>query len=428
MNVTVPGAAPSATDAISYDDLYARWERGNWQATAIDFTQDAIDWREKLTEEQRVSALWLYTLFFHGEDSVADNLSPYVDAAPREEQKYFLTTQQVDEARHAVFFHRFMHEVVGVGEGASIASTLRATVPELTWGHRQVFARLDQMAAELRADPSPDQLARAVTLYHLVVEASLAQPGQHMIEESLERYDVLPGFRAGMRNVALDEQRHIGFGVKLLADLYRERPQQTQDAIVSTLSEVLGWTILVPKPPNWDERYLTCWGFSLADIAEEGARSLEQKLRAIGLPVDDLPGLPMDMTVTPAERARRGLILARGNYLGEGGPIDRDPEAIGVMFDAIATTARGDRAPVGTTIAWAFTDHDPWHVVLDGRRGAAHPGAPARQADVTFRVAFDDWVDLTAGRVDARRLLLRRRLRLRGRPRALLALGRVFPS
>jgi len=428
MNVTVPGAGSAATDAISYDDLYARWERGNWQATAIDLTQDAIDWREKLTEEQRVSALWLYTLFFHGEDSVADNLSPYVDAAPREEQKYFLTTQQVDEARHAVFFHRFMHEVVGVGEGASIASTLRATVPELTWGHRQVFSRLDRMAAELRADPSPDQLARAVTLYHLVVEASLAQPGQHMIEESLERYDVLPGFRAGMRNVALDEQRHIGFGVKLLADLYRERPQQTQDAIVSTLSEVLGWTILVPKPPNWDERYLTCWGFSLADIAEEGARSLEQKLRAIGLPVDDLPGLPMDMTVTPAERARRGLILARGNYLGEGGPIDRDPEAVAVMFDAIATTARGDRAPVGTTIAWEFTDHEPWHVVLDGRRGAAHPGAPARQADVTFRVAFDDWVDLTAGRVDARRLLLRRRLRLRGRPRALLALGRVFPS
>ena len=39
-------AAPSvssATDAISYDDLYARWERGNWRATELDFTQDAVD-------------------------------------------------------------------------------------------------------------------------------------------------------------------------------------------------------------------------------------------------------------------------------------------------------------------------------------------------------------------------------------------------
>jgi hypothetical protein len=30
------------------------------------------------------------TLFFWGEDAVADNLSPFIDAAPREEQKYFL--------------------------------------------------------------------------------------------------------------------------------------------------------------------------------------------------------------------------------------------------------------------------------------------------------------------------------------------------
>src|SRR3954449_3206097 len=168
----------SVTDAISYDDLYARWERGNWRATEIDFGQDRVDWRERLTEEQRRSALWLYTLFFHGEDSVTDNLSPYIDAAPLEEQKYFLTTQQVDEARHAVFFKRFLHEVVGVGDG-TLGGVLRATVGELSWGHRQVFGRLDQMADELRKDRSPVQLAKAVTLYHLIVEAGLAQSGQH---------------------------------------------------------------------------------------------------------------------------------------------------------------------------------------------------------------------------------------------------------
>ena len=44
------------------------------------------------------------SLFFHGEDSVTDDLSPFIDAARREEQKYFLATQQVDEraARGAV--------------------------------------------------------------------------------------------------------------------------------------------------------------------------------------------------------------------------------------------------------------------------------------------------------------------------------------
>src|SRR6202161_1360338 len=116
------------TDAISYDDLYARWERGNWSATELDFTEDARQWREDFTEFERQAALWNYCLFFWGEDAVADNLSPYMDAAPLEEQKYFLTPQQVDEARHAVFFKRFMQEVCGVGEG-STASSLQAVKP-----------------------------------------------------------------------------------------------------------------------------------------------------------------------------------------------------------------------------------------------------------------------------------------------------------
>src|SRR6476469_6296232 len=152
---------PAATAQITYDDLYARWEKGNWSATELDFSQDRIDWHERLTPAQRDAALWLFTLFFHGEDSVTDNLSPYIDAAPLEEQKYFLTTQQVDEARHAVFFKRFVDEVVGQGDG-SIGGGLAATERLLTWGHRQVFSRLDRMADELRRDRSKRKLAAAV--------------------------------------------------------------------------------------------------------------------------------------------------------------------------------------------------------------------------------------------------------------------------
>src|SRR4051794_21964157 len=333
----------SATQQISYMDLYARWERGNWSATELDFSADREQWHREFTELQRAAALWNYSLFFHGEDAVADDLAPFIDAAPLEEQKYFLTTQQVDEARHSVFFHRFMREVVGVG-GTSISSTLAATTPEITWGHRQVFGRLDRMADELRADRSRRRLAAAVTLYHVVVEASLAQPGQHMIERYLEEYDLLPGFREGMRNVALDEQRHIGFGVKLLADLYREDPEDTQDAILGVLREVLPWTALVAEPPGWDPSYTACFGFTLDELGEEGARSLEQKLRAIGLPVDDLPGFPMDMSISPGERARRGMLLARCNFFGPSGPVVRDPEAIEVLFDSMARTA--DPRPV----------------------------------------------------------------------------------
>jgi hypothetical protein len=412
------------TDTISYDDLYKRWERGNWRATELDFSQDVVDFNEKLTPEQRRSALWLYTLFFHGEDSVTDNLSPYIDAAPLEEQKYFLATQQADEARHAVFFHRFMHEVVGVGD-RSIGSTLRATDSEITWGHRKVFRRLDRMADELRADRSKPQLARAITLYHVIVEASLAQPGQHMIERYLEELDLLPGFREGMRNVAHDEQRHIAFGVKLLADLYSEDPERIGDAVVGTLREVLPWTAAVAKPPGWDMTYMTAFGFDYDDLGEEGARSLEQKLRSVGLPLDTLPGFPMDMSLPPRERARHGRVMLQGNFIGPERPVARDDETLSVVFDAIARSADPRAVPAGTTVQRDLADTEPWHVVFDNGTTRAERGS-ASKPDVTLRMTLDDFGDVIAERADARRLVLRRRMRVRGNPRLLLKLPRVF--
>ena len=423
----VPSRGSAPTDAISYTDLYARWEKGNWSAMDIDFTQDRIDWETKFTDEQRRGALWLYTLFFHGEDSVADNLSPYIDAAPLEEQKYFLTTQQVDEARHAVFFKRFMEEVVGLGDArGSIAGTLDATAPQLTWGHRKVFGRLDTMAQELREDRSPVKLAAAVTLYHIVVEASLAQPGQHMIEASLEEMDVLPGFRAGMRNVALDEQRHIGFGVKLLSDLYRDDPEPVQEAIVSTIREVMAWTGNVAIPPGWDMTYLEAFGFSIEDLYTEGAQSMESKLRAIGLDVDHLPRFPLPMDITPRERARRGLLLTRAGMTGpREGPTRRDPEAIALMFDGLRCVADTTAVKPGTTIAWDFTDAEPWSLTVDPAGARASRGLPA-DADLVLTCGFEDWVDVFTDRVDARSLLLRRRIRPRGDLRLLLRLDRLF--
>src|SRR2546423_14411425 len=141
----MPMTARLPSAQISYDDLYRRWEHGNWSATELDFSTDREQWQNVFGDVERRGAVWTYSMFFHGEDSVANTLSPYIDAAPREEQKYFLATQQVDEARHAVFFARFMHEVVGVGSG-DVSSALAATRDQLPWGFRKTFGRLDRMA------------------------------------------------------------------------------------------------------------------------------------------------------------------------------------------------------------------------------------------------------------------------------------------
>ena len=178
---------------------------------------------------------------------MADGLSPYIDAAPLEEQKYFLATQQVDEARHAVFFKRFMEEVAGIG--GTMNEALETIRPQLTWGFVQVFDMLERMSAELRTDRSIPKLAQAITLYHVIIEATLAQPGQHFITSYLDDRDVLPAFREGMHNIAADEQRHIAFGVKMLADL-KEMDDEVPAAVADLLREVIPFTAAVLVPPG----------------------------------------------------------------------------------------------------------------------------------------------------------------------------------
>jgi ribonucleotide reductase beta subunit family protein with ferritin-like domain len=413
--------ATIAADQISYEDLYTRWENGNWKASEIDFSVDHEQWQNTFTEIERRGALWTYAMFFHGEDSVADNLSPYIDAAPREEQKYFLATQQVDEVRHAVLFARFMREVVGAGD--STASSLEVTRPELTWGFRKVFGRLDRMADELRRDRSKPKLAQAITLYHVIVEASLAQPGQHLIEESLKRRDLLPGFREGIGNVSRDEQRHIAFGVKMIADLVREDPE-CKPAIEELLREIFPYTAAVFVPPGWDERYVTSFGFTLEEIFAYGAESIEMRLRAAGLEPETLRvGLPFDLP--PAERARRGLAMLRAGYLGEpNGPVKPNEEVTALLFDGLARQIDTSVAP-GATIQWEFADAEPWNVQITNGSAQAQPGR-APSPDLVFNCRFQDWLDLTAGRTEPWRAALTGKIRPRGRLRLLLRVPKLF--
>ena len=427
-NATSVASLPA--DAISYADLYSRWERGNWCATELDFTEDARQWREDFTDFERHAALWNYCLFFWGEDAVADNLSPYIDAAPLVEQKYFLTTQQVDEARHAVFFKRFMQEVCGIGDG-SMASGLNAIKPQLTPGFRKIFDRLDTMADELRADRSPSQLAAAVTLYHIVIEAALAQPGQHFICSYLEERDQLPAFREGMANIAADEQRHIGFGVKLLSDLNREDPVGVPKAVARILREVTRFTAQVLMPPGWDESYLTVFNYTFDKVGVEGLTSMTTKLRSAGLPVETLPGPPLlPPGLTPLEISRRGRALAKAGVIGvREGPTDRDPETVALLFDTICRQVNpkhGLTRP--TTFQWEFTDPDipTWHLTVNNGSSVAGQGE-APGADLRLRLSYQDWVDIVGERLDPLRAVATGRLRPRGNPLAFARLNKVFP-
>jgi ribonucleotide reductase beta subunit family protein with ferritin-like domain len=420
------GSARQGMESISYTDLYKRWEQGNWSAYDLDFSADREGWAA-LSDIQRRSALWTYSMFFYGEDSVTDNLSPYIDAAPLEEQKYFLATQQVDEARHSVFFSRFFTEVIGAGDG--IAAGLAYTQPQLNWCYRQVFDRLDRMADELRHDRSLPKFCQAIALYHMVVEATLAQPGQHFIEDFFTKEGTMPGFSAGMKNVSRDEQRHIGFGVKVLSE-YLPNSEECRAAVVELLRETMPLTGGVFIPPNWDRRYTEEYGFTLEDIYTWGFKSVQTKWRLAGFPMEEMPSdvFPLDWALSDEERTDRFIKLLEAGILGEPNDHpDSSPEIQQLYFETVERTVNHDAVngkPV--TIQWRFTDADPWYLRIDnGTTQAAQGIVP--DADVTLESTWADWIGVTTHGGDPRVAMLRRRIRPSGSMRQLLRMPRIFP-
>ena len=391
----------------------------------LDFSRDREGW-DSLTDIQRKSALWMYSMFFYGEDSVADNLSPYIDAAPSEEQAYFLTTQQVDEARHAVHFHRFFKEVLGAGD--SVADTLESTLPQLGWGYRNVFDRLDRMADELRAHRSLPKFAQAITLYHMVVEGTLAQPGQHYIEDFFNKDGSMPGFSEGMAHVSRDEQRHIGFGVKTLSEIVPQS-DECKAAIVELFREVNKSSLAVFCPPGFDRGYTECWGFSLEEIYAFGLRLIRQRWKTIGFPLEEMPAdvWPFDHSLPVEEIAARQVKLLLAGITGE--PNDHpgsSKEVQEIYFDLIARAANTRGADAGAfTTQWQFSDADPWHLIVDNGSTRAVHGVAAN-ADLTLRTDWAEWIRISMHDRNPLRSVATRRLMPKGSPRAINTFRKVF--
>ena len=293
-----------------------------------------------------------------------------------------------------------MHEVVGLGDG-TIGGTLRATLPELTWGHRQTFGYLEDMAQRLREEPRGPHAPRERD--HALPHHDRGRPGPGRAAHDgadARELDLLPGFQEGIRNVSTDEQRHIAFGVRMLADLYASDPEPMQEAIIGTFREVLPMSTCVAQIPGWDLSYTRSLGYDLEDLYEEGARMSEARLRAIGLPLDDIPNFPLPLDMPPRERGERGIKLMKAQYLGpKEGAFARTPRRRRSSSTRCAGRSCPGTVRPGTVIQWDFTDAEPWHLVVDnGATRAARGRAP--QPILVLRTTLEDWVDVTAGRVE----------------------------
>ena len=142
----------SSVKLMDPQQLYELWERQNWRSQDISFERDREDWA-RFTEEEREAIAWNLSSFFIGEERVTTQFTGLVAAYESQSEEAFLTTQQVDEARHAQHFNRFYDQVLSYGD--TFESRLARAREDLNPAFVELFdGHLVQACDRLLADRS----------------------------------------------------------------------------------------------------------------------------------------------------------------------------------------------------------------------------------------------------------------------------------
>ena len=224
--------------------------RLHWNPMAIDLAPDARAWPE-FPAERRDRLLSLLAGFCVAEDAVAEQLTPFADAAREAKlasqeslMAWVFFLQRRDEQRHAKLFDRVGDEVLGLA-GATPAERRTAARAHATPELLELFEeRLPATAAELATGRRG--LAEGVSLYHMLLEGVVFDAGQQALLDDLAD-GALPGVRAGVERVERDERWHVGFGLRCLietqpsADILDDLLERAEEAAAA-------WATPFPPP------------------------------------------------------------------------------------------------------------------------------------------------------------------------------------
>ncbi|MGA2319680.1 MAG: ribonucleotide-diphosphate reductase subunit beta [Solirubrobacteraceae bacterium] len=236
---------PSVT-LMTPQQLYELWERQNWQSHAIDFTQDQLDWAT-MGDRRRRYVSWNLARFFIGEERVTTQFSGMVMAYESQGEEAFLTTQQVDEARHTQHFNRFYEQVLGID--GSFEDRLAKAREDLSPAFIELFDEvLVDWGQRLVENPSDiEAKVDFVMLYHMIIEGTLALTGQWFLTDYMERHEILPGWVKGFKLISQDEHRHVAFGTWFLRE--KAKDPALKSRMIERLAELLPLASQVLLPP-----------------------------------------------------------------------------------------------------------------------------------------------------------------------------------
>jgi ribonucleoside-diphosphate reductase beta chain len=267
--------------------LYRRWEGSQWSPFAVDLSEDVHLW-ETMSGDDRELIFYVLSSLMVAEERITTKFSGLVGAYGSEEEATFLATQQVDEARHMQFYARFQDEVVSAPD--AIAAHVERARESVSDAFRHIFDD-ELVEAHKRLIAEPDSLAakvRFITLYHLILEATLGLTTFKFTTDYLSAEGLLPGFVEGYSKIHHDETRHIGYGIWFLRETVRANPEMA-DVVRQTLGYLLPSVAASLAPPDAGaDRDFATIGASSEDIRAFALDGLTRRLDIIGVPLGSL--------------------------------------------------------------------------------------------------------------------------------------------
>ena len=277
----------SSVKLMEPQQLYELWERQNWESHTIDFTQDKQDWAA-LEDDLRQNLSWNLSSFFIGEERVTTQFSGLVMAYESQSEEAFLTTQQVDEARHAQHFNRFYEQVLGLN--GTFEDRLARARRDLNPAFIEMFdGVLVDWGRRLIDDPSDiEAKVDFVTLYHMIIEGTLALTGQWFLTEYMERHDILPGWVEGFRHISQDEHRHVAYGTWFLRE--KASDPALKERIIERLAELIPLATAVLVPRGADPGSYAIFDYTMEETNAFAFNALSRRLKVIGIDMASLAG------------------------------------------------------------------------------------------------------------------------------------------
>jgi ribonucleoside-diphosphate reductase beta chain len=214
-----------STRGLDYESVpWKLWEKSKklfWDPADLDFSQDAIDWREMPDEERTLVAMSARG-FMVGEEAVTLDIIPLLRCMSdlgRLEDTMYLSMFAMEEAKHLDMFRRWF-DAVGL-DPSSLDDLVEAQQPRgglFDGGLARVMRRLD-------TDQSPKAILDATLVYNQLVEGVAAIAGYRRWDETFRRLGKLPGLEAGLKLTQRDERRHIAYGTYLGRRIIAENPE-----------------------------------------------------------------------------------------------------------------------------------------------------------------------------------------------------------